>query len=792
MTVRVHYQANTVTLRDTHVFSPLQQVHTRRFARRAMQLQEVRSLTLDPQRSEARLTYQVPDERRDAFLARLAAVIGSDAGALDEATIPPWSADECVTFSRADAFITTLRIIAAKPGALLFSHRRLAETSSGILPRVRCTLQAIPGVLEVVTQNGDGALGVQFDPLRIDAARIVRSIEIQLVNSAPPARCANAKEVTFGISNTTLGLGTVGELLLPLATPVAASILVAINLSTAWEAVRNLSQGKAGVPLARISLLVCTLASGQVVAAALTDWSLRYWQRRSQKRLDDETRRLLGESLALPERVQVLTADEGWVSVPAARLRAGDQIQVTAAEGIAVDGEVIAGEALVDEAAVSGARFPVRKSIGDTVLAGSRLLFGQLGVKVVRAGTDTVGARIAANFASVASGFTGDATLRRRSVQITEQAVLPTLVTAGVGFVAGGGLTTMGPILRQDWISGPVLAVPMVTLHTIRAALESGVLVRSGASIQRLGESGFIVFDGDDPLLTECGVELAGMRSRLADGDTLLRHVAGAALFLGDERSLALADACRERGLAVRQPSLLSLQEGRLEVRLGEHVIGLMDAPPDQPSDIPELIAEIDGHEVARLAFRLGSRLRSAAAIHRLRKAGLETFVVSAGTEQETAALAHRLGIPLWGSELDTAGRIRFLEGLRRRGIRPVYIGRVAGQWELSEAAHVSVATDGLDRLDTEGDMVVLGRSCERLADLVELARRHDPEVLSASRMALIPNLLCVAGGFAGVFNGIAANIVANVGVMNVDRRLQRMFATAPRPSLTTRAPMVT
>lgn len=96
---------------------------------------------------------------------------------------------------------------------------------------------------------------------------------------------------------------------------------------------------------------------------------------------------------------------------------------------------------------------------------------------------------------------------------------------------------------------------------------------------------------------------------------------------------------------------------------------------------------------------------------------------------------------------------------------------------ELAQAAHVSVASDGRNGERTAGDMLMLGRSLEGLVDLVELARHYEPRIFSASRKALIPNLLCVAGGFGGVLNGIGANIIANIGVMNVERRLRRDLA---------------
>ncbi len=116
-----------------------------------------------------------------------------------------------------------------------------------------------------------------------------------------------------------------------------------------------------------------------------------------------------------------------------------------------------------------------------------------------------------------------------------------------------------------------------------------------------------------------------------------------------------------------------------------------------------------------------------------------------------------------------------------------MYVGNLAARPELVREAHVAVAAGGLNGHVIVGDVVLLGSSYESLADLFELARGYDPEIVKVSRTATIPNLLCIAGAFAGLLNGITAGILANVGVMNVDRRLQRMLASGQRPAASRR-----
>ncbi|MEW6037008.1 MAG: cation-transporting ATPase [Pseudomonadota bacterium] len=783
MTRAVTVQADELMVRDAAVFGAGQTHQARRFACRVLALPEVRNLTIDPATAEARIAYRVPPESRKDFLIHLADAVAAGNGRLDEAVLPSWPDGEAVTLTRAGDVVTTLNVLDAVPGRVRFRHQRFTAPNETVAWRTAHALRSLPGVRRAAASGG--TLTLHYDPSRIDTRSVIRAAEMQLSAEGPPAEAGHLPTVSIGISNTTLGLSTLGELLLPLATPLAAGILVAINLSTGRDALAQLGRGKAGIPVARIALLTCTLATGQVIAAALTDWSLRFWQRRWRRQLVDETQRLVEEALPEPTQVRVLASDGTCRPFPVGMLEAGNRIRVEAGEHLPADGRIVAGAALVDESRIRGPGGPVRKAAGDPAFAGTTVHVGWLGVEVERTGSATLTARIAQTLATVTMGFPRDAALKRRSERVTERAILPTLVTAGVGFAAGG-LATMGPILRQDWISGPVLAVPLVTLTHLRSALRSGTLVLSGDAIPRLAGCDFLVVDGDDPLLVAPALELAHLQSRLPDGDTVLRYVAGAGLYLGDERSQALADACRSRALAVRQPRLVALEAGRVEVQQGGHRLQLIDGAPPPAGGAPELQAVIDGHEVARLSFRRGIRPTAAEALARLRAAGLQIAVVSNRSDRETEALAQVLGANLAGGELDVAARARFLQGLRRRGLRPVYVGRLREQPELVREAEVAVDVGALpgdpDDMAAVGDAVLLGRSYEALADLVALSKTHEAEIRKASRQAMIPNLLCVAGGFGGVMTGIGANIVANLGVLNVDRSLRQATRGTDRP----------
>jgi Cu2+-exporting ATPase len=418
----------------------------------------------------------------------------------------------------------------------------------------------------------------------------------------------------------------------------------------------------------------------------------------------------------------------------------------------------------------------VRKSFGDKVFAGSLVLAGNIEVEVWHTGIQTRAARIACSVIDAASDLNHNPTLRRKAEAIAERTVLPSLAVAGLGWAVGaGGLFTVNAVLQADYASGPKIAVPLETLRAMNLALRGGAVVRTGDALHRVAESRFLVLD-DHPAWTALELELERVDHRLAESETdnLLRHVVGAGLYLGDGRSKALLDACRGRGLAVRQPPLIALDADRVTVRQGLRTIVLRDGSGEQEETLKSLVVEIDGEEVATLEFRHGKIPCAAAAVESLRQRGMQVFLLSSRPAQEAEHLASQLGTELRGGDFSPIEKLRFMRGLRRQGVRAAYIGNGQMHPELAREAHVSVSLGGAGGLSdgmAEADIVLLGDTLDAFADVAGLALGCNGRIRAACRQSLLPNLLCVAGGYADVLNGITASLLTNVGVNNVYRQ---------------------
>lgn len=777
MTTRIQLLPDAVEFEDTALFGSLTHPRLPSFVQNVLALPETLSLSLIPEEERAHVGFHCPEQSRAGFFERFLAAL--DKNTKDGTKIKldiPTSAPRAYWIKRSGA-PRLLDFSHLGPDTLTFKDSALEGPAASLALAIRGRLADKPGILSIQHQPEHSTLIIAFNPAHISAEGIEERIVAILTGPSPIALIAAPEEVPMTVSTSTVGLSTVGELLLPVATPLAAGVLIATNLSVVKDAAKQLSQGKVGVPLFHTALLTCSIVTGQVLAFALTDWSLRYWQRRWRGKLVRETEETLEQTLPSLIQIRNIGHDGAERLTSTDAIRNGDRLRVLSGEIVPADGHVTTGIALVDESQITGVTHPVRKFAPAEIWAGSLVLRGQLDFEVRRPGPETQAARIVEEIGRTCALFPSDPLLKAKVEQLGDKTALPTLATAGVGWMAGS-LITVGAILHQDWVSGPYLAVPLVTLQHMRNALSFGAVIRHPSALLRLAETQFLVLDGDDPSLYVSGLVLKEIRSSLKYQDALLQTVAGAALYLGDERSEALQQAAARLGLAVRQPDLVRLEENLIEVSQGQHKVVLRTTRNDL---IGTINVEIDDKAIAEFEFTQSDEPKARAMVESLQSQGYDVFLMSSASDAKTQKNAASLGITLFGGELDLDAKIRFLEGLRTRGIRSLLATGVPSTRALSSYAHVTIGLEPLSTSEIPSDILLPVGSYSAIDRLVGLSRSYGPDIEKSNRQALIPNLMCVAGAFGGLLNGITSGIIANIAVANVDRGLNQKLGRGRR-----------
>jgi P-type Cu+ transporter len=257
----------------------------------------------------------------------------------------------------------------------------------------------------------------------------------------------------------------------------------------------------------------------------------------------DRTRRALGKlSELFPQRCWVLR-DGVETRVLTQDVVVGDRVVIKPGGKIPVDGVVTDGESAVDASALTGESVPVERAVGDTVLAGSVVQTGSLTVDAKRVSTDTVAGRVIdltgrALKEKSAGERLADTLARYFLPVVLGLAALAFLVNVGIAFAgsteakrvsfAAAARLALYPTLAVLVVACPcplVLATPAAVIAALGRLAGTGVLVKSGASLERLAGVTAFAFDKTGTL-TEGRLELGEVLPLHVTADELLRTAA--------------------------------------------------------------------------------------------------------------------------------------------------------------------------------------------------------------------------------------------------------------------------
>jgi cation transport ATPase len=759
-----------LTVTDPRLFAPGQEASAVSFARRLLRFPEVSTIEIDPFRATATVRYRTSPSDEQMLVGRLADALASHDDPESEA-MPNWRPGEPVKLRRFRGVITTLEILTLNKSCLEVRYRANGRDPL-TAQRIVDALQQIPGLLEATIDAG--TLVIRLDPAVASAAALVRKVETELQAPLDPHAAPWSGKVDFSMANVSLGVSMAGELM-PAVKPVAAALLVINNLDTVRAAAEQLNESRIGLPLLYTGIVGMTLLTGQFLTAALMSWCFRSWEQRYRRDIEVENQAMLDESVGVPGEALAVGAGGLEQVVPRSEIDAGQRLRVRAGDRIPVDATVIDGAALVDEVRLLGDPAPATRIKGDEVLAGSRLLAGELDLAALRTGWRTRAAQVSRALIGTTVPAPAEWALNQQAETFAQRTVGPTLIAAGLGLLVGGPAMSVA-VMRPDYATAAGLVAQLETLRSVRIALRHGALIRSDEAFSRFASCSWVVLDDHEELRrTDC--ELAEMQARGIEEDHLLPAIAAAGVWLGDPRGPALVRACRARRLIARRAGLREIGATFVAIEYGSHVLRLF-GKVDRTQFAP-LRVELDGVEVARLRFQRTTTLAAESSVRRLQRAGMRVLLASERPAAAVAPLAKRLGVDRLVADADTDFRRQLLRGLSERGVGAAHVHVGPGLRD-SGSAHLSVALAGADEnCWHEADMVLFGQSIAPLPALAVLARNSVARAANLRRMAATTNLACVAGAFAFGLSSMAVVFITNLGTSMAYNRARRALRLA-------------
>jgi heavy metal translocating P-type ATPase len=452
-----------------------------------------------------------------------------------------------------------------------------------------------------------------------------------------------------------------------------------------------------------------------------------------------------------PERAVRISGSGAEEIVEAAALRIGEVVLVRPGERIGADGQVLDGASEVDQATITGEPLPVPKTAGDEVFAATLNGTGALRIRVDRAASDTVVARIVAMVeeASATKART-QLFIEKAEQRYSVGMVGATVLLFVIPLLAGAAFQPTLLRAMTFMIVASPCAVVLATMPPLLASMANagrhGVLVKSAVVMEQLGSTTVVAFDKTGTL-TEGTPRLAEIRVLPGAGlDTSTVLALAAAAENPSEHPLARAvvAAAHEAGLPLDQADEFAAVPGRgvtavvcgrsVDIGSPAHLLSPGDAGATaaQIADLEgsgqtAAVVRIDGAAVALLGIADRTRPAAASAVARITAVtGITPILLTGDNARAARRLAGQVGIHDVRAGLLPQDKAAAVQQLEADGHRVLLAGDGINDAPALAAAHTGVAMGraGSDLALDTADAVIMRDDLTAIPAVISLSRR--------------------------------------------------------------------
>jgi len=695
---------------------------------------------------------------------------------------------------------------------LLVSGARCAAC----IRKIETAVAGLPGVASVRLNLTTGKLAVELTGQEAHPERVVETVEglgyracLFDPSEAAAVQDREGRELAVALGVAGFGAGNVMMFTVPAwaglfgqeLTPATLTLMywMAAIVATpcalfagrpffrsAWASLRR---GKANmdVPISIGVILTLIVSFSETMLrgrhayfdAAVTLLFLLLIGRYLDHRLRANARSAARDLLALQAPVAVRLSGEVEHGVPVAEIAVGDRLVVAPGDRVPVDGLVESGRSDIDNALITGETALAPVAVGARLHAGALNLSGRLVMTATARSEDST-------VAAIARLMEAGAQTRSAYVRLADKAAafyVPVVHTIAALTFVGGWALGLGPreaLLRAAAVlivTCPCalgLAVPAVQIAASSRLFRKGVLVKSGAALERLAEVDHVVFDKTGvltegrPRLIDAPAHLVAQAAPLARAS---RHPLARALAAQAGAGPVAADSVETAGQGVE-----GLIDGR-RARLGRAAfVGVKDGGARET----ELWFGFENEVKIRFVFEDQPRADAAEAITRLRGMGLSVEVLSGDLAGPVRDVAHAVGITDWRAGLTPFDKAAIVDGLKAQGRKVLMVGDGLNDAAALAKAHASMAPGAaVDAAQNAADLVFTGEALGVVVEAITTAREARRRALENFGFSALYNLIAAPAAMAGLINPFIAALAMSGSSMVV-----LINAARPRLSL--------
>jgi Cd2+/Zn2+-exporting ATPase len=672
-------------------------------------------------------------------------------------------------------------------------------------------INALPGISNLNVDESTQQLSLSYDPSTINLQDIIRSIsetgmKAQVVRSKSKLSTWWREKqqlalVTCGLTTLTtflLGLTIVPQNYTFIGYIIAVLVGVYYPAKKAIIALMNLT--------ATIHLLMLIGSVGALVLGMWAEAAILIFVYSLGDVLEsyavDKARGAIRSLMNLAPKQALVRKDGKEIMQAVEDINVGDLVIVKPGERIPVDGTVQTGSSFVDQSTVTGESFPITKSIGDMVFAGTINQKSFLEVKVDKLASETMLSKIIYSVE--------EAQAKKISFQRFSDKFSNTYTPAM--FVLGILVAVIPPALfGADWMTfilrglvvfvvscscGLALSVPVAVVAAMANAARKGVVFKGGAYFEAAKKVKVIAFDKTGtltigrPEVTDVisfgnpsQQQLLMLSSSM---ECRSSHPLANAIVRKAKESKISAEATLEEFMDVTGKGVKAKIEGQTCVAgnprfMEENGISIQEHQDeiakleDQGKTV--ILVGRNGKLLGILAIADALRPGAKETLSVIRKQGTRTVMLTGDNERCAKAIAAQAGVDEYYAQLLPEDKVRVIKELKEKYGSVAMVGDGVNDAPAMAVSNVGIAMGaaGTDVAIEAGDIVLMSDDLSKINYVRELSGKTVNNIKQNIAVSLINIAFMVAAallGYLGLVSGLLLNEISALVVIGNALRL--------------------
>lgn len=568
--------------------------------------------------------------------------------------------------------------------------------------------------------------------------------------------------------------------------PLNAIYTTATSLKYIWKGIDTLLHRKIEVPVLDATAIGVSVfrqdfgTAGSIMFLLGIGELLEEWTHK--KSVGD-----LARTMSLNVGKVWLKKDEQEILVESGEIQPGDEVVVRMGTVIPFDGIVTDGEAMVNQASLTGESVPVCKKPDSVAYAGTVVEEGEITIRVKTVGGSSRYDKIVT---MIEESEKLKSSLEGKAEHLADKLVPYTLGGTALTYLITRNATKALAILMVDFSCALKLAMPISVLSAIREAGTHKVTVKGGKYLEAIAEADTIVFDKTGTLTKAKPTVVDVVSFEENNPDEMLRIAACMEEHFPHSMAKAVVSAARKKQLAHEEmhSKVEYIVAHGISTTIEDHkaVIGSYHfvfedekcvIPEDGqakfdniPEEYSHLYLAIDGRLAAVICIEDPLREEAKASVDALRAAGISKIVMMTGDSERTAAaIARRVGVDEYYSEVLPEDKANFIEKEKAAGRKVIMVGDGINDSPALSAANVGIAiSDGAEIAREIADITVGADDLQELVVLKEISNALMKRIRRNYRFIVTFNAGLIACGVAGILQPTTSALLHNTSTLAI------------------------